>query len=76
MDITKDILFKHGFKFKKQSPICGQDAWMGMDFWIHNYEPSLILRGNPSYLVFYPYSDSRIETEQDLIDLLRLVGIK
>jgi hypothetical protein len=76
MDITKDLLIKYGFKFKKQSPICGQDSWMGMDFWIHKDESSLILRGDPDYLVFYPFSDSWIKTEQDLIDLIRLVGIK
>ena len=74
--MTKEILEKYGFVFKKQSSICGQDSWMGMDFWFHFDEPNLILRGGVDDLVLSPFSNSRIKTEQDLIDLFRILNIR
>jgi len=59
--LTKEWLLKCGFIFKKQSNICGQDQWSGMDFYI---KENITLRGNlkkDSTLALAEYFNCQIE---------------
>jgi hypothetical protein len=67
--LTKEWLLKYGFIFKKQSNICGQDQWSGMDFYMKD---NITLRGNlkkSSTLTLAEYFNCKIEYVHQLQNL-------
>jgi len=82
IEMTNEILEKYGFHFKKLSGISGADMWQGMDSWFHEDAPDLYLRGNinkktgEAYVVLAGHINSQIRTEQDIIDLFRILNIR
>lgn len=70
--LTKQDLIERGFVFKKQGGWCGQDQWVGMDFWIYEKNKDLVLRGNIRDLKLDGHFNSRIETKDELDTLINI----
>jgi len=67
--LTEEWLLKSGFIFKKQSGICGQDQWSGMDFYMKD---NITLRGNlkkSNMLALAEYFNCQIEYVRQLQNL-------